>query len=148
LEKVEKLRQMIKDGSYITIYLAPFDYHRIHFPMDGTIKRVKYFPGSLYSVNKSSLKTITSLYTKNERTLVHVQSNKFSYSFNLSPNLFRKEYFGSIFYTLFAFTLAGAERVQLLRGENCYGSQLYMQLYLVDPGTGCASQMVFPDFRD
>jgi len=49
---------------------------------------------------------------------------------------------------LFAFTLAGAERVQLLRGENCYGSQLYMKLYLVDPGTGCASQMVFPDFRD
>ena len=75
-------------------------------------------------------------------------NNKFSYSFNLSPNLFGKEYFGSIFYTLFAFTLAGAERVQLLRGENCYGSQLYMQLYLVDPGTGCASQMVFPDFRD
>lgn len=74
------LEKLFKEGSYITIYLAPFDYHRIHFPMDGTIKGTKHFPGSLYSVNKSSLKTITSLYTKNERTLVHVQSNKFSYS--------------------------------------------------------------------
>jgi hypothetical protein len=34
-------------------------------------------------------------------------NNKFSSSFNLSPNLFGKEYFGSIFYTLFAFTQPG-----------------------------------------
>lgn len=80
LLKDKDLEELFKNGSYLTIYLAPFDYHRIHFPMDGTIKKTKHFPGSLYSVNESSLKTITSLYTKNERTLVHIESEKFSYS--------------------------------------------------------------------
>ena len=75
----EYLEELFKNGSYLTIYLAPFDYHRIHFPMKGIIKKTKHFPGSLYSVNASSLTAISSLYTKNERTLVYVESKDISY---------------------------------------------------------------------
>ena len=42
----EYLEELFQNGSYLTIYLAPFDYHRIHFPMKGVIKKTKHFPGS------------------------------------------------------------------------------------------------------
>ena len=76
----EYLEELFQNGSYLTIYLAPFDYHRIHFPMKGVIKKTKHFPGSFYSVNESSLTAISSLYTKNERTLVYVESEDINYS--------------------------------------------------------------------
>ena len=79
LLKNKNIEEVYKDGYYITIYLAPSNYHRIHFPLDGTIKKTKYFPGSLYSVKKSSLRILASLYTKNERALVHVESKIISY---------------------------------------------------------------------
>ena len=79
LLKNKHIEEVYKEGYYVTIYLAPSNYHRIHFPLDGTIKETKYFPGSLFSVKKSSLKTLASLYTKNERALIQVESKKISY---------------------------------------------------------------------
>ena len=80
LIKNKTQEEFFKDGHFITIYLAPKNYHRIHFPLAGTIKETKYFKGNLYSVNAISKKIIPSLYTKNERTLIHVKSKELSYS--------------------------------------------------------------------
>ena len=66
-------------GSFISIYLAPKNYHRIHFPYGGKISKTKHIPGSLLSVNKRSQISIPSLYTKNERAWVSVTSEGFSY---------------------------------------------------------------------
>ena len=73
------LENNFKNGCYVTIYLAPINYHRIHFPFGGTIEKTKYLEGNLYSVNASSARRIKSLYSKNERTFTFVKSESFSY---------------------------------------------------------------------
>ena len=44
-------RRLFKGGSFATLYLAPFNYHRIHMPLPGTLRAAWYVPGSLFSVN-------------------------------------------------------------------------------------------------
>ena len=73
------LENNFKNGCYVTIYLAPINYHRIHFPFGGTIEKTKYLKGNLYSVNASSARRIKSLYSKNERTFTFVKSESLSY---------------------------------------------------------------------
>ena len=73
------LENNFKNGCYVTIYLAPINYHRIHFPFGGTIEKTKYLEGNLYSVNASSARRIKSLYSKNERTFTFVKSESLSY---------------------------------------------------------------------
>ena len=73
------LENSFENGCYVTIYLAPINYHRIHFPFGGTIKKTKYLKGNLYSVNASSARRIKSLYSKNERTFTFVKSESLSY---------------------------------------------------------------------
>lgn len=58
------------DGQATTIYLAPFDYHRIHTPMNGTLQRAKYIPGELNSVSITLLDKIAGLFAKNERVVM------------------------------------------------------------------------------
>ncbi|MCF6136141.1 archaetidylserine decarboxylase [Pseudalkalibacillus berkeleyi] len=58
---------LFKYGSYMTIYLSPQDYHRIHVPYDGDITGYSYIPGRLYPVNKLGVSSINGLFTKNER---------------------------------------------------------------------------------
>jgi len=75
----QALENNFKNGCYVTIYLAPINYHRIHFPFGGTIGKTKYLKGNLYSVNASSARRIKSLYSKNERTFTFVKSESLSY---------------------------------------------------------------------
>ena len=75
----QALENNFKNGCYVTIYLAPTNYHRIHFPFGGTIEKTKYLKGNLYSVNASSARRIKSLYSENERTFTFVKSESLSY---------------------------------------------------------------------
>jgi len=61
------------NGSYLTLYLSPRDYHRIHMPVDGDIVRWKYIPGNLYPVNQSGVHSIPGLFTKNERLVTQIK---------------------------------------------------------------------------
>ena len=56
-----------KNTFYMTIYLAPRDYHRIHVPIDGTILSYSYFSGSLWPVNNFGVSHISNLFCINER---------------------------------------------------------------------------------
>ena len=69
------IRQRFQDGSFATIYLAPQNYHRVHTPLGGTVRRVIYVPGRLYSVNRRTTSAIDALFTKNERVLVELETN-------------------------------------------------------------------------
>ena len=40
-----------QDGDFITTYLSPSDYHRVHMPCDATLRKMVYVPGELFSVN-------------------------------------------------------------------------------------------------
>jgi phosphatidylserine decarboxylase len=56
-------------GSFATIYLAPFNYHRIHMPVDGRLLDTVYVPGRLFSVNDATAQRVPRLFARNERVL-------------------------------------------------------------------------------
>jgi phosphatidylserine decarboxylase len=56
-------------GSFATLYLSPRDYHRIHMPCDGVLRRMIYIPGDLFSVNPVTARGVPSLFARNERTV-------------------------------------------------------------------------------
>jgi len=56
-------------GSFATIYLAPFNYHRVHMPVHGQLKDTVYVPGRLFSVNAATAAQVPKLFARNERVL-------------------------------------------------------------------------------
>ncbi len=54
-------------GGFITIYLSPKDYHRVHMPAAGTLAATSYIPGDLYSVNTATAAGVDRLFARNER---------------------------------------------------------------------------------
>ena len=60
------------EGHYVTIYLSPRDYHRIHSPVDGKITRYRYIPGRLFPVNSLGVDNIDRLFAVNERLTTHI----------------------------------------------------------------------------
>ena len=56
-------------GSFATIYLAPFNYHRVHMPLRGQLKDTVYVPGRLFSVNAATAAHVPKLFARNERVL-------------------------------------------------------------------------------
>ena len=63
------------NGQFATLYLSPKDYHRIHAPMAGTLVSMTYVPGALFSVNQITARTIPDLFARNERLVVHLQTD-------------------------------------------------------------------------
>jgi phosphatidylserine decarboxylase len=59
-------------GSFITLYLSPRDYHRIHGPTDGVIPLARHVPGGLLPVNAAAVAHIDQLFPRNERVLCHL----------------------------------------------------------------------------
>ncbi len=57
----------LQDGEFTTIYLAPYDYHRIHMPLAGTLRAAWYVPGRLFSVNTVTVAAVPRLFARNER---------------------------------------------------------------------------------
>mgnify|MGYP001171081072 CR=1 FL=1 len=64
-----------KNGSFVTIYLSPKDYHRVHMPMTGKLSMTTYVPGRLYSVALHAVNTIKNLYSRNERLVCSFKNN-------------------------------------------------------------------------
>jgi phosphatidylserine decarboxylase len=56
-------------GCFATIYLAPFNYHRIHMPLRGDLRETVYVPGRLFSVNAVTAAYVPNLFARNERVL-------------------------------------------------------------------------------
>ncbi|MDF7667381.1 archaetidylserine decarboxylase [Orbaceae bacterium ESL0727] len=56
-------------GLYVTTYLAPKNYHRVHMPCTGTLREMIYVPGTLFSVNQATTETIPNIFARNERVI-------------------------------------------------------------------------------
>ena len=56
-------------GSFATLYLSPRDYHRIHMPCAGTLRRMVHVPGALFSVNPTTARGVPGLFARNERVV-------------------------------------------------------------------------------
>jgi phosphatidylserine decarboxylase len=65
----ETLAAQFQDGTFATLYLSPRDYHRIHMPCDGNLRRMVYVPGDLFSVNPTTARGVPGLFARNERVV-------------------------------------------------------------------------------
>jgi phosphatidylserine decarboxylase len=66
--------QQYEGGAFATIYLAPYNYHRIHAPVAGRLAAIRYVPGALYSVNDATVRNLPGLFARNERLVCHVST--------------------------------------------------------------------------
>ena len=57
-------------GQFATIYLSPKDYHRIHMPVTGTLRKMRYIPGKLFSVSPRTARVVPDLFARNERVAI------------------------------------------------------------------------------
>ena len=64
------------DGHFATLYLSPRDYHRIHMPCDGRLRRMLHVPGELFSVNPTTARGVPGLFARNERVVCVFESNR------------------------------------------------------------------------
>jgi phosphatidylserine decarboxylase len=65
----QSLAHRFDHGHFATLYLAPKDYHRIHMPCEGRLRRMIYVPGDLFSVNPLTARHVPSLFARNERVV-------------------------------------------------------------------------------
>lgn len=56
-----------ESGRFMTIYLSPKDYHRVHMPAAGRLAATTYLPGALFSVNQATAAGVDRLFARNER---------------------------------------------------------------------------------
>lgn len=62
--------QGFRGGRFATIYLAPFNYHRIHMPTDGRLAAAWYVPGRLFNVGIAASQVVPGLFARNERIVL------------------------------------------------------------------------------
>lgn len=60
-----------RDGEFVTTYLAPRDYHRVHMPCNGILREMIYVPGDLFSVNPLTAQNVPNLFARNERVICY-----------------------------------------------------------------------------
>jgi phosphatidylserine decarboxylase len=63
------LADLFRDGVFVTTYLSPRDYHRVHMPCDGILRDMIYVPGDLFSVNPLTAANVPNLFARNERVI-------------------------------------------------------------------------------
>jgi len=64
-----ELAAQFDNGHFATIYLSPRDYHRIHMPVAGRLRRMIHVPGDLFSVNPVTARGVPGLFARNERVV-------------------------------------------------------------------------------
>lgn len=67
LLKHDPAARRFEGGHYLTLYLSPKDYHRIHVPCSGLVDAVGRVEGELWPVNQASTTHVPRLYERNRR---------------------------------------------------------------------------------
>jgi phosphatidylserine decarboxylase len=70
----EKAAEPYRDGSFVTVYLSPRDYHRVHAPLSGTLRETLHIPGRIFSVAPATVEDVPRLFARNERLVCHFDS--------------------------------------------------------------------------
>ncbi len=71
-----KQAELFECGSFMTLYLSPADYHRIHSPVTGSITGYFHIPGKLYTVQEFMVQGLRGLFSKNERLISYIDTEK------------------------------------------------------------------------
>ncbi len=61
-------------GAGCVVYLSPRDYHRVHSPVTGVIRKVQSMPGDYYPVNAIGLRHVPNLFVRNRRVAIFVDT--------------------------------------------------------------------------
>lgn len=61
--------ERLAGGQFATLYLAPYDYHRVHMPLAGRLRAAWHVPGRLFSVNTATAARVPGLFARNERVV-------------------------------------------------------------------------------
>ncbi len=69
-----KEAQRFTKGTFLTLYLSPADYHRIHTPFAGQVNRFSYFSGNLWPVNRFGVEEVGGLFALNERIYTPIET--------------------------------------------------------------------------
>lgn len=75
-------------GAFATLYLAPYNYHRIHMPLAGRLKAAWYVPGKLFSVNATTAAAVEGLFARNERVVCVFENGPLVFAMVLVGALF------------------------------------------------------------
>jgi phosphatidylserine decarboxylase len=70
----EAAAEPYRNGDFVTIYLSPRDYHRVHMPLGGTLRETVHVPGRIFSVAPFAVEAIPRLFARNERLVCHFDS--------------------------------------------------------------------------
>ncbi len=65
----EREAARFEGGSFLTVYLSPRDYHRVHAPLAGEVGGFRHIPGPLYPVNRLGVEHVDGLFARNERVV-------------------------------------------------------------------------------
>ena len=65
-----------RGGRFMTIYLSPRDYHRVHMPLTARLRETRYVPGDLFSVNGSTAAGVHGLFARNERLVCEFSGDR------------------------------------------------------------------------
>ena len=61
-------------GAGCVVYLSPRDYHRVHAPVSGTIRRIRSMPGDYYPVNEIGVQHVPNLFCRNRRVAIEIDA--------------------------------------------------------------------------
>ncbi|HEY8038711.1 MAG TPA: archaetidylserine decarboxylase [Polyangiaceae bacterium] len=61
-------------GAGCVVYLSPRDYHRVHAPASGTIRRIRSMPGDYYPVNAIGVRHVANLFCRNRRVAIEIDA--------------------------------------------------------------------------
>jgi phosphatidylserine decarboxylase len=63
-------------GAFLTIYLAPRHYHRVHTPCTGHLYLARRIPGRLFPVNAPATSSVRGLLVRNERLVALLEGDR------------------------------------------------------------------------
>ncbi len=59
-------------GAFVTLYLAPRNYHRVHAPVGGAVTGYRHVPGAFFPVNPVAVRHVAGLFSINERLITYM----------------------------------------------------------------------------
>jgi phosphatidylserine decarboxylase len=62
-------------GAGCVVYLSPRDYHRVHAPVGGLLRRIRSMPGDYYPVNAIGMRHVANLFCRNRRVAIEIESD-------------------------------------------------------------------------
>ena len=69
------LARAYENGVFMSVYLSPRDYHRVHMPYAGTLVETLHVPGRLFSVSPGAVADVPLLFARNERLVCHFETD-------------------------------------------------------------------------